>query len=97
MDFVSQQPSQHPDFNSALRSQPDVSYERISGPKGDFAVPAMEELGISAATTPHRGGETIALGILDKLIADTKYTATFEKPMTSPAAFEPQSTSKSRI
>ncbi len=30
--------------------------------------------------------------MLDKIMADQKYTATFRKPRTSPAAFEPQST-----
>ena len=30
--------------------------------------------------------------MLDRIIADEKYTATFQKPKTSPAAFEPQST-----
>lgn len=52
----------------------------------------MEELGFAAATSPHRGGEIIALEMLDKIIADETYTATFEKPNTAPTAFEPQAT-----
>lgn len=68
----------------------DQSYKTgIAGPKGDFAV---EGLGCPPATTPHRGGEMIALGNLDKIISDTEYTATFRKPQTSPTAFDPQST-----
>ena len=53
----------------------------------------MEELGMAGkATTHHRGGETLALARLDKIIADEPYTATFEKPRTAPTAFSPAST-----
>ena len=52
----------------------------------------MEELGLKKASTPHRGGETLALQALDKIIEDEEYTATFEKPKTAPTAFSPQST-----
>jgi len=52
----------------------------------------MEELGLKPGTTAHRGGETIALKTLDKILADTNYTATFEKPKTAPTAFSPQAT-----
>ena len=92
LDFEQQQPDQTPDFNQGSRHSGDKSYERLAGPKGDFAVPTLEELGFPAATSPHRGGETIALEILDKIIADEKYTATFEKPNTAPTDFEPQAT-----
>ena len=92
LDFEQQQPESDPDFNSDSRSHGDKSYEGISGPNGDFAIPTMEELGFPAATSSHRGGESIALKMLDKIIADEKYTATFEKPNTAPTAFEPQST-----
>jgi cryptochrome len=92
LDFEQQQPEQEPDYNSVSRSHGDKSYERILGPNGDFAVPTLEELGFSPATTAHRGGETIALGMLDKIIMDEKYTATFEKPNTAPTAFDPQAT-----
>jgi cryptochrome len=92
LDFEQQQPDQDPDFNSSSRSNRDESYGNVSGPEGDFAVPTMEELGFPAATSQHQGSETIALEILDKLIADEKYTATFEKPNTAPTAFDPQAT-----
>lgn len=92
LDFEQQHPEQNPDFNSGLRSHGDKSYERISGPNSDFAVPTLEELGFPTSTSPHRGGETIVLEMLDKIIADEKYTATFEKPNTAPTAFEPQAT-----
>jgi cryptochrome len=78
VNFEQQRPDQDPDSNSAARGQADKSYKRISGPNGDFAVPTLEELGFPAATTSHRGGETIALEALDRIIANEKYTATFE-------------------
>lgn len=92
VDFEQQQPISEPDLNSGFRDQEDISYESISGPNGDFAIPTLKELGFPPATTPHRGGETMALEMLSKIIADKKYTATFEKPNTAPTAFEPQST-----
>jgi cryptochrome len=92
LDFEQQQPHSDPDYNSGSRSNGDRTYERISGANGDFAIPTIEELGFAASTSPHRGGETIALDMLDKIIADEKYTATFEKPNTAPTAFEPRAT-----
>ncbi|PBP28602.1 cryptochrome-2 [Diplocarpon rosae] len=92
LEFEPYQPEQDPDLNSKSRETQDKSYENIAGPHGDFAAPTLEELGFPAATTPHRGGETIALKALDALIANEKYTATFEKPNTAPTAFSPQST-----
>lgn len=92
LKFEQQRPDQNPDLNDSIRSSADMSYEKISGPQGDFAVPTMEELGFPAATTHHRGGETVALKTLGKIIADKKYTATFEKPKTAPTDFEPQAT-----
>lgn len=83
---------QEPDVNLAYRDGPESSYSKLAGPKDDFAVPTLKELGIKPATTPHRGGETNALATLDTIIADEKYTATFAKPNTAPTAFEPQST-----
>ncbi len=44
LDFEQYQPEQEPDLNSASRKQNDKSYDSIAGPKGDFAVPTMEEL-----------------------------------------------------
>lgn len=94
LDFEHDVPPDNPDFNANLRDDgiKDYSYSKLAGPNGDFAPPTLEELGFPAATTPHRGGETLALKALDKLIKDEHYTATFEKPKTSPAAFSPQAT-----
>ncbi|KAI1156050.1 DNA photolyase [Nemania diffusa] len=92
IDFDQEQVPKVVDLNAAHRSKTDKAYTGIAGPKGDFAVETLEELGFPAATTPHRGGETLALKQLDKIMADEKYAATFRKPKTSPAAFEPQST-----
>ena len=52
----------------------------------------MEELGLVSAITPHKGGETVGLAKLDRIIEDEEYTATFSKPETAPTAFEPQAT-----
>ena len=61
------------------------------GFKGDFAVETLAGLGFPPATTPHRGGETAELQMLDEafLADDGIYAATFRKPRTIPAAFEP--------
>jgi cryptochrome len=92
IDFTNDKPDQKPDLNAIQRHGPEKSFAKISGPKGEFSVPTFAELGLKDATTPHRGGETIALKTLDKLIKDTRYTATFEKPKTAPTDFEPQAT-----
>ena len=92
MEFKHEQPSDTPDLNAVHRVDKANMYSHIAGPKGDFSVPQLEELGMPAATTPHRGGESIALKMLDDMAKDKDYTATFEKPNTAPTAFEPQST-----
>lgn len=94
LDAIEQtQPDPKPDFNEKHRDEDDKSYSSgIAGPKGDYAPPTTEELGMPAATTPHKGGESVVLKALDDTFKDDDYVATFEKPKTSPAAFEPQST-----
>lgn len=86
--------SSEPDLNAEHRSSKDQQYVKIMGPKGDFAVPTFEELGIEEGkvTSPHKGGEEEALKQLKKCIDDEEYVGRFEKPSTSPADFEPQST-----
>lgn len=79
-------------MNGIFRSSEETSYANLAGPNKDFAVPTFSELGLKPATTSHRGGETVALSQLDKIIADETYTATFSKPDTAPTAFSPQST-----
>ncbi|KAI0901918.1 Cryptochrome/photolyase FAD-binding domain-containing protein [Annulohypoxylon nitens] len=93
LDFEQEKPETEPDLNAPFRGTADKTYTNIAGPKGDFAIATLEELGFSVlATTPHRGGETIALKRLEEIFSDEEYAATFQKPKTSPAAFEPQST-----
>ena len=92
LDFEQEAPENNPDINDIQRDGEEKSFVKLSGPNGDFAVPTMEELGLKPATTQHRGGETVALKMLDEIIADENYTATFEKPKTAPTAFEPQAT-----
>ncbi|KFA51994.1 hypothetical protein S40293_07733 [Stachybotrys chartarum IBT 40293] len=92
IDFEHDQPETEPDLNAECRVDKDTTFESIAGPKGDFGVVTLEELGFPSATASQRGGETLALKKMDTLIKDAKYMATFEKPKTSPAQFEPQST-----
>lgn len=87
-----EEPPANPDFNAQWRTLRDKGYTNLAGPRGDFAIETLEELGFPPATTPHRGGETRALQMLDEIMADVAYAATFRKPQTSPAAFAPQST-----
>ncbi|KAJ6070107.1 hypothetical protein N7499_011994 [Penicillium canescens] len=83
-----------PDFNSEHRIKADAQYSQLMGPNNDFGVPTFEDMGmdISEAVTPHRGGETEALKVLGDCIKHEDYIGRFEKPNTSPADFEPQST-----
>lgn len=92
LKFDQERPESSPDINAIQRDGDEASYCTLAGPNADFAVPTMAELGLKAATTPHRGGETIALKVLGEIIANEEYTATFEKPKTAPTAFEPQAT-----
>ena len=93
LDMDQTQPTQDKDLNSHIRDGKVTSFSAgIAGPKKDFAVPTLKEVGLPEATTPHKGGESVVLTFLDETLADEEYTATFEKPKTSPAAFEPQST-----
>jgi cryptochrome len=92
LEFEQEVPDSTPDVNAKQRDGDEGSYTKLAGPNGNFAVPTMEELGLKPATTQHRGGETIALKMLDEIIANEDYTATFEKPKTAPTAFEPQAT-----
>ncbi|KAI9846042.1 MAG: hypothetical protein M1838_001424 [Thelocarpon superellum] len=92
LDFDQDRPPAEPDLNAIQRDGADQSYQHLAGPQGDFAVPTMAELRLKPATTPHRGGERVARKMLDDIIADTTYTATFEKPNTAPTAFAPQAT-----
>ena len=85
------------DVNAAHRTEgADTSHAHLAGPGGDFGVPTLAELGFAAgaATTPHRGGETRVLARLDEVVTrdDEAYAATFRKPRTSPAAFDPPAT-----
>lgn len=92
LDFDQDAPKADPDWSFEIRKLPENSYSKLAGPKRNFAVPTIEELGIPPATTPHKGGEYVALDALSKVIQDEDYTATFEKPKTAPTAFEPPDT-----
>ncbi|KAM3415955.1 hypothetical protein BST61_g9445 [Cercospora zeina] len=87
------EPVAEPDINAKHREKDTVTFSSgIAGPKGDFSPPTLEELGMPAATSPHKGGESVVLERLETILKDEDYTGTFQKPKTSPAAFEPQST-----
>ncbi|KAL8796840.1 MAG: hypothetical protein Q9195_000923 [Heterodermia aff. obscurata] len=92
LDIPQDRPSQEPDINKIQRSGSETSYNQLAGPNASFSVPVYSELGLKPATTPHRGGETLALAALDRIIADESYTATFSKPSTAPTAFSPPAT-----
>ena len=93
LDVEHTQPTHESDLNSSIRDGKEETFSAgIAGPKKDFAVPTLKELGLPPATTPIRGGETEVMKRLDEILADEEYTATFEKPKTSPAAFDPQAT-----
>ncbi|KAI9810470.1 MAG: hypothetical protein M1827_006246 [Pycnora praestabilis] len=92
LEFEHEQPPQDPDINAIQRSNKEQSYTNLAGPNNDFSVPTLSELGLKPAHTSHRGGETVALKVLDDIIANKDYTATFQKPNTAPTAFSPQAT-----
>ncbi|MCJ1296447.1 hypothetical protein MMC34_008013 [Xylographa carneopallida] len=92
INFKQACPTKEPDFNTIQRESTEGSYFSIAGPAGDFGVPTLHEMGLKAATTQHRGGETIGRQMLDEIIEDEAWTATFEKPKTAPTAFAPQAT-----
>ncbi|PTB62414.1 DNA photolyase [Trichoderma citrinoviride] len=94
VDFEQQRPETKPDINEGHKTREDTAYSHIAGPNGDFAIETLEELGFAPATTPIRGGETLALKRLDELIKDKTYVATFKKPKTSPAQFDPPATTQ---
>jgi cryptochrome len=86
-------PALKPDFNAAHRTVgKEYQYISIMGPKKDFGVPTLAEMGIPAATTLIRGGETLTLSKFAELCSDPAYIGTFEKPKSAPTDFEPQST-----
>lgn len=92
-ELEQRRPEAEPDVNKQSRDGEDRSYaEGLAGPKGDFAPPTLEELGMKPATSKIRGGESVILERLEKIFGDEDYTGTFAKPNTSPAAFDPQST-----
>ncbi|KIW78215.1 hypothetical protein Z517_08048 [Fonsecaea pedrosoi CBS 271.37] len=86
------------DYNAVQRTlglDKDTQYSSgVMGPDRDFSVPTLEEMGIdrSSVTTPHKGGETAGLALLERHVADEEYISTFEKPATAPTAFEPAAT-----
>ena len=92
LGFNQEQPSSEPNFNAIQRDGQEGSYSKLAGPKGDFSVPTMEEMGLKPASTPHRGGETVALKMLNDIIKNESWTATSEEPNTAPTAFAPQAT-----
>jgi len=56
-----------------------------------YAVPSLADIGYDAAeaTTPFKGGESVARAQMAKYLKDKKWVCEFEKPQTSPTIFEP--------
>lgn len=94
LDIEHQQPETEPDMNSKHRKNDELSYSSgLTGPGGEFSIPTLEELGLEQATTHLRGGESVILSRLNSdMFENEDYIGAFEKPKTSPAAFDPQST-----
>ncbi|KAJ3089002.1 hypothetical protein HK102_007420 [Quaeritorhiza haematococci] len=71
-------------------------FARLVGPNSNFDVPEITEFGFQELSpeeqSPHKGGETNALKVLEEYFKNKKKVATFEKPKTSPAAFKPADT-----
>ncbi|KAJ3005293.1 hypothetical protein HKX48_000764 [Thoreauomyces humboldtii] len=80
------------DLNAGDRVGTVTVYDTFAGARSNFAVPTLAELGMDAATTPYRGGETEGLRRLEDFCANEIAVAKFEKPKTSPAAFMPPQT-----
>ncbi|KAK5072031.1 hypothetical protein LTS08_000871 [Lithohypha guttulata] len=95
-EFQHEVPDRKPDVNEGQRGldKEEQHYENVAGPNNDFAVVTLEEMAIDPkmAMTPHKGGELEALRLLKSYIDNEEYVGTFEKPKSSPADFEPQST-----
>ncbi|KAF8759589.1 DNA photolyase [Rhizoctonia solani] len=77
------------DLNEKTRIGPVTCFDTLIGPKGDFAIPTLEELGYPKPTTTIRGGEKEGR---TRLFAFNKEdngnrAALFEKPKTSPEHF----------
>ncbi|KAG9104285.1 hypothetical protein FRC06_004035 [Ceratobasidium sp. 370] len=70
-----------------MRVGPVTCFDTLTGPKKDFAIPTLDELGLPAPTTSIRGGETLGRARLAAFNNDEKgkRAALFEKPQTSPA------------
>lgn len=84
---------QQEDVNARFKTSEDSIYDTMAGPNGTFSIPTFEELGLRAATTSHHGGEDRALKVLDEWCTQKqKEILSFEKPKTSPAAFQPPET-----
>jgi cryptochrome len=70
-------------------------FKFYSGPNHDFSIPDITELGYENLSkedqSPHKGGETNALKLLNDYFEKFD-VAGFEKPNTSPAKFNPAST-----
>jgi deoxyribodipyrimidine photolyase len=85
-------PKAYPDSNTSARVASVLVYDHLAGPDRDFIIPKVSDFGFPKATTPHHGGETIALKTLDEMLSNEDYTATFNKTSTAPTDFDPQST-----
>ncbi|CEL59601.1 Cryptochrome-2 OS=Gallus gallus GN=CRY2 PE=2 SV=2 [Rhizoctonia solani AG-1 IB] len=74
------------DLNEKTRISPVTCFDTLTGPKGDFAVPTLEELGYPNPTTTIRGGEKEGRARLFAFNKDDNgnRAALFEKPKTSP-------------
>jgi cryptochrome len=65
---------------------------KLLGPKDDYAIPTMDEMGYDESTTSIRGGTDEAHNRLDLFLSQPDKVATFSKPKTAPTSLEPSTT-----
>lgn len=84
------------DINAEHRTGELTVYYSVTGAGDSLTPPRLEELGydVKEATTQIPGGEDEALRRLDKWIQNEDATATFRKPQTSPAEYDPPATTQ---
>jgi len=96
----------HLDVNEHIRNGDDTCYsksialskprltlsEKLLGPKDDYSIPTMDEMGYDQATTSIKGGTDEAHNRLKLFLSNPDEVATFSKPKTAPTSLEPSTT-----
>ncbi len=75
--------------SSSLADRAAMLADSLAGPRNDFAIPTMDELGLPPATTHIRGGETEGRRRMAEWLSDEEQVVTFSKPKSSSTSLEP--------